>query len=43
MYIKVTGKRAAKRVINGRLDPAVRNTLGIKWTPVGEEGDADRG
>lgn len=34
---KVTGKRAAKRVINGRLDPAVRNTLGIKWTPVGEE------
>lgn len=34
---KVTGKRAAKRVIHGRLDPAVRNTLGIKWTPEGEE------
>ena len=28
---KATGKRAAKRVIHGRLDPAVRNTLGIKW------------
>lgn len=26
---KVTGLRAAKRVIRGRLDPAVRNTLGI--------------
>ena len=25
----VTGRRAAKRVINGRLDPAVRNTLQI--------------
>ncbi len=26
----VTGLRAAKRVIHGRLDPAVRNTLGIE-------------
>ena len=26
----VTGLRATKRVINGRLDPAVRNTLGIE-------------
>lgn len=34
---KVTGKHAAKRVIHGRLDPAVRNTLGIKWTSEGEE------
>ena len=25
----VTGVRTAKRVIRGRLDPAVRNTLGI--------------
>lgn len=25
----VTGLRATKRVIRGRLDPAVRNTLGI--------------
>ncbi len=25
----VTGRRAARRVISGRLDPAVRNTLGI--------------
>ena len=32
----VTGRRAAKRVINGRLDAAVRNTLGIKWAPEGE-------
>lgn len=28
---KVVGIRNAKRVINGRLDAAVRNTLGIKW------------
>lgn len=27
----ITGIRATKRVILGRLDPAVRNTLGIKW------------
>jgi len=27
----VTGLRAAKRVIKGRLDPAVRNTLGMEW------------
>lgn len=26
---KVTGLRAAKRVIHGRLNPAVTNTLGI--------------
>lgn len=26
-----TGIRAAKRVIQGRLNPVVRNTLGIKW------------
>lgn len=26
---KVTGLRAAKRVIHGRLDPAARSTLGI--------------
>lgn len=26
-----TGIKAAKRVIHGRLDPVVRNTLGIKW------------
>ena len=25
----ITGRRAAKRVIHGRLDAAVRNTLGI--------------
>ena len=31
----VTGRRATKRVISGRLDAAVRNTLGIKWTPEG--------
>lgn len=28
--ITVLGKRAAKRVISGRSDAAVRNTLGIK-------------
>lgn len=27
----VTGKRAAKRVIHGMTDPAVRNTMGIRW------------
>ena len=27
----ITGIRATKCVILGRLDPAVRNTLGIKW------------
>ena len=26
-----TGIRDTKRVIRGRLDPAVRNTLGIEW------------
>lgn len=33
----VTGRRAAKRVIHGRLDAAVRNTLGID-RPQGGEG-----
>ena len=33
----VTGGSAAKRVINGRLDTAVRKTLGMNWTPAGEE------
>ena len=27
----ITGIRDTKRVIRGRLDPVVRNTLGIKW------------
>ena len=31
----VTGRRAAKRVINGRLDAAVRNTLEIDRPPEG--------
>jgi hypothetical protein len=27
----VIGRRAAKRVINGRCDPAVRNTMEKRW------------
>lgn len=27
----VTGLKETKRVIDGRCNPAVRNTLGIKW------------
>lgn len=27
---EITGKKEAKRVIHGRMDPAVRNTLGIE-------------
>jgi hypothetical protein len=33
----ITGVRAAKRVIHGQLDAAVRNTLGIDSPPEGEE------
>ena len=27
----ITGRREAKRVINGRCDAAVRNTMGKRW------------
>lgn len=33
----VTGRRAARRVIHGRLDAAVRNTLGIDRPTEGKE------
>lgn len=35
----VTGRRAAKRVISGRLDAAVRNTMGIDRQPEEDDGD----
>ena len=33
----------AHRMAISALRPVSRDTLGIKWTPEGEEGDADRG